>query len=369
MSETPGPLHLTQLPRRLKISLSALPGRCRRISVAFGVVCSRSEKRRGLASRMIETSSDWRRTCCDRNRGGAQRAANVPAVRFEQDLPILARREEISAAIREHRVIVVCGETGSGKSTQLPKICLAAGRGLGGPIGHTQPRRIAARSVAARLAEELGGPLGEAVGYKVRFHDRTRPESYVKVMTDGILVAETQSDRQLKRYDTIIIDEMHERSLNIDFLLGYLNQLIASRPELRVIVTSATIDAARFADYFGSHAGPVPVIEVSGRGYPVEVRYAPLGEDEDRDDMARGVAREVDAVLGEGPGDVLVFSPTERDIRDTAQVLRGRVGRRVEILPLYWRGSRRPSRTVFFSRTLVVEWCSRHQRGGVVDHR
>ncbi len=166
-------------------------------------------------------------------------------------------------------------------------------------------------------------------------------------MTDGILVAETQSDRQLKRYDTIIIDEAHERSLNIDFLLGYLNQLIASRPELRVIVTSATIDAARFADYFGSHAGPAPVIEVSGRGYPVEVRYAPLGEDEDRDDMARGVAREVDAVLGEGPGDVLVFLPTERDIRDTAQVLRGRVGRRVEILPLYARLSAAEQNRVF----------------------
>src|SRR5919107_1727878 len=196
------------------------------------------------------------------------------AIEFPASLPVSARRAEIGRALAEHQVVVVCGETGSGKTTQLPKIALAIGRGRmhgGGWIGHTQPRRIAASSVAKRIAEELKTPLGEVVGYKVRFQDRLSPGASVKLMTDGILLAETQSDQLLRAYDTIIVDEAHERSLNIDFLLGYLKQLLPRRPDLRVVVTSATIDAERFADHFASRAGPAPVIQVSGRLYPVEI--------------------------------------------------------------------------------------------------
>src|SRR4051812_4833798 len=205
----------------------------------------------------------------------------LPPIEFPEALPVSARRADITAALRSHQAIVVCGETGSGKTTQLPKIALAMGRGRaqgGGLIGHTQPRRIAASSVARRIAEELKSPLGEVVGYKVRFQDRLSAGSSVKLMTDGILLAETQSDPLLRAYDTIIVDEAHERSLNIDFLLGHLRQILPRRPDLKIIVTSATIDAERFAAHFASAAGPAPVIEVSGRLYPVEQRWRPFAE-------------------------------------------------------------------------------------------
>ena len=226
------------------------------------------------------------------------RIALRPAVQFDPALPISARREEIARAIGEHQVVIVCGETGSGKSTQLPKICLELGRGVDGLIGHTQPRRIAARSVAARIAEELGTSLGRTVGFKIRFTDATGPQTYIKLMTDGILLAETQGDRFLDEYDTLIVDEAHERSLNIDFLLGYLKRLLPKRRDLKLIITSATIDAARFAEHFATAAGPAPVIEVSGRTYPVELRYRPLEPDpedpEQEPDFDRGLLDAVD---------------------------------------------------------------------------
>jgi ATP-dependent helicase HrpA len=205
------------------------------------------------------------------------KAEHRPAPALDADLPVIARQREIAEAIAEHQVIVICGETGSGKSTQLPQIALGLGRGVDGMIAHTQPRRIAARSLAARVAEELHTEVGEAVGYKVRFTDRVSERSYIKLLTDGMLLAEIQSDPDLCAYDTIIVDEAHERSLNIDFLLGYLKRLLPRRPELKLIITSATIDPQRFAHHFDD----APVIEVSGRTYPVEVRYRPLGGDED----------------------------------------------------------------------------------------
>jgi len=284
-----------------------------------------------------------------------QRQEGVPAVTFDESLPISARRDEIAAAIREHQVIIVSGETGSGKSTQLPKICLAEGRGIDGVIGHTQPRRIAARSVAARVAEELAVPLGRDVGFKIRFTDTTSPRTYVKLMTDGILLAESQQDRFLNQYDTIILDEAHERSLNIDFLIGYLKRLLPRRPDLKLIITSATIDAERFAEHFASTAGPAPVIEVSGRTYPVEVRWRPPAEDEDEDDpdWQQRVLAAVDEVASIDNGDILIFMPTERDIHETAKLLRARTlpgdypGQTTEILPLYARLSSGDQNRVF----------------------
>ena len=260
---------------------------------------------------------------------------------------MVARREEIARAIADNPVVIVCGETGSGKTTQLPKICLELGRGVAGMIGHTQPRRIAARTVAARIATELASPLGHAVGYKVRFSDRVSPDTYIKVMTDGILLAETQGDRALRAYDTLILDEAHERSLNIDFLLGYLKELVQgtrpSRPDLKLIVTSATIDAGRFARHFGG----APVIEVSGRLHPVEVRYRPLDGDEDRD-QEEAVADAVDELARiPGGGDVLVFLPGEREIRETADALRSHALKGAEILPLYARLSFEEQARVF----------------------
>ncbi len=279
-----------------------------------------------------------------------------PRVTYPPELPVSQRAADIAQAIREHAVVIVSGETGSGKTTQLPKICLDAGRGERGVIGHTQPRRIAARAVAARIAQELGTPLGTAVGYKVRFTDRTRADAYVKVMTDGILLAETQSDRNLARYDTIIVDEAHERSLNIDFLLGYLKQLIVRRPELRVVITSATIDAERFAAHFATARGPAPVISVSGRLYPVDVRYRPLvsgdAEADDEEELEEAIANAAEALWREGPGDILVFLPGEREIRETADVLRRALARRpyasaIEILPLFARLSVDEQQRVF----------------------
>ena len=271
-----------------------------------------------------------------------QRQRQCPSLTFDTTLPIHAKRQEIADAIHRCPVIVVCGETGSGKSTQLPKICLEIGRGVEGYVGHTQPRRIAARSVAARLAEELGSPVGQAVGYKIRFADTVRAESYVKLMTDGILLAETQHDPFLEHYDTLIVDEAHERSLNIDFLLGYLHRLLQRRRDLRLIITSATIDAARFAEHFSTGGQPAPVIEVSGRTYPVETRYQPLESDDDdqEGDLLNSLATAVNQLCREGPGDILIFLPTEREIRDTAKVLRGwsqHQRQPTEILPLYAR--------------------------------
>jgi len=272
----------------------------------------------------------------------ARRLDSRPTPHYPPELPVSERREEIKRAIAEHQVVILCGETGSGKTTQLPKICLELGRGVDGAIGHTQPRRIAARSVAARIARELGQKVGGAIGYKVRFTDETAPETLVKVMTDGVLLAETQGDRDLSRYDTIIIDEAHERSLNIDFLLGYLRRLLPKRPDLKVIVTSATIDPDRFSAHFDE----APIIEVSGRTYPVEVEYRAYekeggaGEEEhlEGEELEEAVLGAVDEACAAGPGDILVFLSGEREIRDLADALRERKGAApLDVLPLYAR--------------------------------
>jgi ATP-dependent helicase HrpA len=277
----------------------------------------------------------------------------LPPIEFPEALPVSARRDEIAAAMRVHPVVIVCGETGSGKTTQLPKIALALGRGRangGGWIGHTQPRRIAASSVAKRIAAELGTELGDVVGYKIRFQDRLSPGASVKLMTDGILLAETQSDPLLRAYDTIIVDEAHERSLNIDFLLGHLRQILPRRPDLRVVVTSATIDADRFANHFASASGPAPVIQVSGRLYPVEIRWRPFVESRDHD-VVDAIVEAVDELWrGEGAaasGDVLVFLPGEREIRDAAERLRKHHPPGVEVLPLFARLSQQQQDEVF----------------------
>ncbi len=290
-----------------------------------------------------------------------QRAATVSqaTLNFPESLPVSGKRHEIEAALREHQVVIVCGETGSGKTTQLPKIAMALGRGGWGQprehgkrpklIGHTQPRRIAASSVAKRIAEELNTPLGDVVGYKIRFQDRLQPGASVKLMTDGILLAETQGDPDLKAYDTIIIDEAHERSLNIDFLLGYLRQLLPRRPDLKIIVTSATIDADRFAKHFESAKGPAPIILVSGRLYPVEQRYRPFEESREYG-LNEAIADGVDELWREGSGDILVFLPGEREIREAADHLRKHLanGRIVaEVLPLFARLSQQEQDRVF----------------------
>jgi ATP-dependent helicase HrpA len=282
----------------------------------------------------------------------AARAAALPTPDFPDELPVSAQREVITEALRKHPVVIVCGETGSGKTTQLPKLCLALGRGVGGMIGHTQPRRIAARSTAERIAQELGSPLGQAVGYKIRFTDRLSPTSHIKLMTDGILLAETQGDRYLNAYDTLIIDEAHERSLNIDFLLGYLKRLLPKRPDLKLIITSATIDAERFARHFADADGrPAPVIEVSGRLYPIEVRYRPeaAGDKGRRNQEAwTGLVDAVDEAQREGPGDILAFLPGEREIREAAEALRKAPhSHGTEILPLYARQSAQEQSRVF----------------------
>src|SRR5690348_10724107 len=325
------------------------------------------EKKMGALAADIERSASQRRA----------RVAAKPAIHLDASLPISARGEDIVKLIREHQVVVIAGETGSGKTTQLPKLCLAAGRGEAGMIGCTQPRRLAARSVARRVAEELGTPVGDIVGFQVRFNDQVSERSLVKFMTDGILLAETQGDPWLSAYDTLIIDEAHERSLNIDFLLGYLRRLAAKRPELKIIVTSATIDTARFAEHFGG----APVVSVEGRAYPVELRWrpidgsAPVGaasaatatrENESRlkpllrpstrNNIQQGSAEHIAAVLDEiiadrslggGPDDVLVFLPGEREIRDAHLLLSRRQYRETEILPLYARLSATDQDRVF----------------------
>ena len=243
--------------------------------------------------------------------------------------------------------MILCGETGSGKTTQLPKICLEAGRGVAGIIGHTQPRRIAARAVGARIAEELKTPLGQLVGYKLRFQDHSRPEGLIKLMTDGILLAETQGDRFLDAYDTIIVDEAHERSLNIDFLLGYLKWLLPKRPDLKLIITSATIDPERFSQHFGD----APIINVSGRSFPVEVRYRAVELDEEDDETAvdeqAAILAAVDELWREQAGDILVFLSGEREIRETAESLRKHHPQGCEVLPLYSRLSQDEQQRVF----------------------
>ncbi|MFF5758878.1 ATP-dependent RNA helicase HrpA [Streptomyces longwoodensis] len=287
----------------------------------------------------------------------AGRHARVPAVTYPEQLPVSQKKDDIAAAIRDHQVVIVAGETGSGKTTQIPKICLELGRGVRGMIGHTQPRRIAARTVAERVAEELRTPLGQAVGWKVRFTDQVDPDAtFVKLMTDGILLAEIQTDRELRAYDTIIIDEAHERSLNIDFLLGYLAQLLPKRPDLKVVITSATIDPERFSRHFGD----APIIEVSGRTYPVEVRYRPLLEEvgDDAEDTADADRDQITAIIdaveelrGEGQGDILVFLSGEREIRDTADALEKRKFPFTEVLPLYARLSHAEQHRVFQPHT------------------
>ncbi|MBV7482329.1 ATP-dependent RNA helicase HrpA [Bordetella sp. BOR01] len=305
-------------------------------------------------------------------RGTTQRPERpIPAIAYPEDLPVSARRAEIARAIAGHQVVIVSGETGSGKTTQLPKICLELGRGRQRMIGHTQPRRLAATSVAKRIAEELNTPLGEIVGYQVRFNDRTGPNASVKLMTDGILLAESQRDPLLRRYDTLIIDEAHERSLNIDFLLGYLKQLLPRRPDLKVIITSATIDAERFARHFGaSQDEPAPVIEVSGRLYPVELRYRPVRQEAAEDEPAAGakpnrerlagdeerdlidaIVDAVDECARHGAGDVLVFLPGEREIRESAEALRKHHPVGTEVLPLYARLSQAEQEQIFHPRT------------------
>ncbi len=281
----------------------------------------------------------------------------VPAVSYPPELPVSQRKDEIAAAIRDNQVIIVAGETGSGKTTQLPKICLELGRGVTGQIGHTQPRRIAARAVAERIAEELGTEVGAAVGYKVRFTDKSSDGTNIKVMTDGILLTEMQHDRQLLRYDTLIIDEAHERSLNIDFILGYLKRLLPSRPDLKVIITSATIDPERFSKHFAGgesskQGWDAPVIEVSARVYPVEVRYRPLADpdppgDEPKD-QAQGICDAIGELRAEGRGDILVFLSGEREIRDTADTLAEQADLAgLEVLPLYGRLSAAEQHRVF----------------------
>ncbi len=265
-----------------------------------------------------------------------RRRAQTPRIEYPPELPVSERRHEVAELIQANQVVVLCGETGSGKSTQLPKICLDLGRGLFGRIGHSQPRRIAARSLAARVSQELKAELGTVIGYKVRFHDRVRPETSVKLMTDGILLAEIQHDRLLHEYDTLIIDEAHERSLNIDFLLGYLKGVLPRRPDLKLIITSATIDPQRFSRHFDG----APIIEISGRTYPVEVRYRPLEEESagERDEsMQLAISRAVDELALVGQGDVLIFLSGEREIRETAETLRKHHPPSTEVLPLYAR--------------------------------
>lgn len=277
-----------------------------------------------------------------------RRKASVPTISYPEDLPVSQRREEIIDAIRDNQVVIVCGETGSGKTTQLPKMCLELGLGVGAMIGHTQPRRIAARSVASRIAEELGVRNGDQVGSKIRFSDSTGEDTLIKVMTDGILLAETRSDPKLRQYDAVIIDEAHERSLNIDFLLGYLHRLLHTRPDLKLIITSATIDAERFAEHFGTNDEPAPVIEVSGRTYPVEMRYEPdhIGAGMNIDEAASYAAAQL---INERHDDVLIFMPGEREIRQTAHELRKRehLPEGTEIVPLYARLSAQEQQRVF----------------------
>lgn len=276
----------------------------------------------------------------------------IPSITYPENLPVSSRRDDIAEAIRDNQVVIIAGETGSGKTTQIPKICLDLGRGRRGLIGHTQPRRLAARTVAERIADELGQDIGESVGYAIRFDDRVSSHTSVKLMTDGILLAEMQRDRFLNAYDTIIIDEAHERSLNIDFILGYLRQLLPKRPDLKVIITSATIDPERFAEHFADASGkPAPIIEVSGRTFPVEIRYRPLevldGDKIIDTDPLDGLCSALEELMAEGDGDILCFFAGERDIRDAMEAIEARRWKGVEVTPLFGRLSNQEQHRVF----------------------
>lgn len=356
----------------------------RKMREAADLQKSADEKARVKAQRLLAEVAQKMRVSQARFEA---RLKNLPKPEYPPELPVSGKKDEIAAAIMSNQVVIICGETGSGKTTQIPKICLELGRGVSGLIGHTQPRRIAARSVASRIAQELQSPLGEVVGYKVRFNDKLTESTYIKLMTDGILLAETQGDKFLNAYDTIIIDEAHERSLNIDFLLGYLKQLLSKRPDLKIIVTSATIDADRFSQHFNG----APVIEVSGRTFPVEIRYRPLGkagfrakemaeaenaqfdldeetifgiarkaktearwleEDDEEEAIEEAILAAADDLLRQGDGDILVFLPGEREIRDTAEHLRKYQGRsaklkHIEVLPLFARLSIEDQQKIF----------------------
>ncbi|MCS0601562.1 ATP-dependent RNA helicase HrpA [Streptomyces sp. LP11] len=345
MSTHPAPALGTLAPRLTELSLRDAHRLGRRLEGARKI---RKPEARAAVLAEIEAEVDKAAARMDGRR------SRLPAVTYPEQLPVSQKKDDIAAAIRDHQVVIVAGETGSGKTTQIPKICLELGRGVRGMIGHTQPRRIAARTVAERVADELRTPLGEAVGWKVRFTDQVNPDAtFVKLMTDGILLAEIQTDRELRAYDTIIIDEAHERSLNIDFLLGYLAQLLPKRPDLKVVITSATIDPERFSRHFGD----APIIEVSGRTYPVEVRYRPLLE-EDSDDTAdadrdqiTAITDAVEELMAEGQGDILVFLSGEREIRDTADALEKKKYRFTEVLPLYARLSHAEQHRVFQPHT------------------
>ncbi|MFG2121570.1 ATP-dependent RNA helicase HrpA [Streptomyces sp. NPDC048710] len=342
MSTHPAPALGTLAPRLTELSLREAHRLGRRLEGARKI---RKPEARAAVLAEIEAEVAKAEARMD------ERRSRVPAVTYPEQLPVSQKKDQIAEAIRDHQVVIVAGETGSGKTTQIPKICMELGRGVRGMIGHTQPRRIAARTVAERVAEELRTPLGEAVGWKVRFTDQVNPDAtFVKLMTDGILLAEIQTDRELRAYDTIIIDEAHERSLNIDFLLGYLAQLLPKRPDLKVVITSATIDPERFSRHFGD----APIIEVSGRTYPVEVRYRPLleedSEDADRDQIT-AITDAVEELMAEGQGDVLVFLSGEREIRDTADALTKKQYRFTEILPLYARLSHAEQHRVFQPHT------------------
>jgi ATP-dependent helicase HrpA len=333
----PGPA-LDALARRIPLAMLADQHRLR--SRLRGI--ERVAVSRDINAPLSRLNNDLERSVGRR----AERLANLPRPTYPDNLPVVERRDEIAKAIAENQVLILAGETGSGKTTQLPKICLELGRGVAGLIGHTQPRRIAARSVASRIAQELDTPLGHAVGYKVRFNETLSPQTYVKLMTDGILLAETQHDRFLEQYDTLIIDEAHERSLNIDFLLGYLKQLLPKRPDLKLIITSATIDPQGFSRHFND----APIIEVSGRTYPVDVRYRPLeaqNEDDEDTELPDAILQAIDEVWREGPGDVLLFLPGEREIRETAELVRKHHPPGVEVLPLYARLSPEDQMKVF----------------------
>ena len=344
MSETPRPTSgaptpaLLELRDRLALTRHAdRPRLARELDRLFA-------RRGGGAD--LERQAQSLASAIDASIAQVERLRSLP-LRLEYDpaLPIVAHREEIIAALQRHQLAIVCGATGSGKTTQLPKMCIEAGRGTLGLIGHTQPRRIAARAIAARLASELGTSVGAAVGFQVRFTDRTGPDTRVKLLTDGILLRELEADRLLRRYDTLIIDEAHERSLNIDFLLGVLKRLLPQRPELRVVITSATIDPARFATFFGG----APIIEVSGRSHPVEVRYRPLAAEDDEEELtlAEGIVAAVRELDHEERGDVLVFLPGEKQIREAADALGKAKLHHTEVLPLYARLSTRDQERIF----------------------
>jgi ATP-dependent helicase HrpA len=321
------PEQIKQLIQQLSLCLNQDRHACKR---QLDRLRGEFQKGKNLSDQLTALASRIERSISLRNK----RLAGIPALNFP-DLPVTGKKDEIAELISKHQVVIVCGETGSGKTTQLPKICLSLGRGAAGFIGHTQPRRIAARTVADRIAEELGEPLGKSVGYKIRFNDKTHAESLIKLMTDGILLAESQNDPYLNQYDTIIIDEAHERSLNIDFLLGYMRWLLPKRPDLKLIITSATIDTQRFSAHFGN----APIIEASGRTYPVDIRYRPISEkdedDETTDDLQNAILDAVDELYRDLRGDILIFLSGEREIRETTDSLKKHRPTLYDILPLY----------------------------------